>query len=404
MSDRGGVRVRGVAVPNGVGCDIGWGVSENRVEDVLPSSSLCEFLVAHEAPRFSRIPSGPGVYLFRDCHGSVLYVGKSKNLRARLRAHFRARGGEMRKKSALRNFAHTVAVRETNSHFAALLDEIELIHALRPRLNRQYARPERSAYLVVDFREPYPRLDLRHQVEPGPRYFGPVLLPRRLRVALDEVADAFRLRTCADPLPSAAEAQGCWRFQVKTCLAPCQGNVSPGDYGRHLLRALRLLTGSNDILRDWRSSLLSTHTSKNPQSWQRRLRRAAAVDRARRMLLLSRYSGDDAIIVQPGVDNSQVEVWAICRGDVARHMTLRPLSSPDRWFRQLWAVYSNPEEPAGFVGKQELDRRWGIYRWLRSREGRSSAVFVRDRDKADVRRDLTRLVRVVLASVQPRAL
>lgn len=369
------------------------GVSRNEIDGVFRSIFFMEFFVVCEAPGFSNFPRMPGVYAFRDRDGNVLYVGKSKNLRARLQSHFRDKGGEARKKSALRNLAFTVAAKATSSHFAAVLHEIEVIHALRPRLNQEYARPERYAYLAVDFRQPYPRLDLRHHVEAGPRYFGPVLLPRRLSIALEEVADAFALRTCGEPLPGAAQGQACWRYQVKTCVAPCQGNVSAGRYGRHLLRALRVLTGNNETFRQWKKSLLQKNTDHNPQSRERLRRRIAAVDRARRMLLLSRYQGDDAIVVQRCSNGRELEAWAIRRGDVALQLTIGWRDWPDKWFPRLWNVYSIPEEPATFVPKKDIDRRWAIYHWLRSKEGRSSAVFVRGREEEEVWWDLQSLVR-----------
>ncbi len=347
--------------------------------------------VTAEAPVFSTVPLGPGVYVFFDRDGAVLYVGKSKCLRKRLQSYFRPGAQERRKKSALRNLAASFAVEEMPSHFAALLREITLVQELAPRLNRQYRHPQRYAYFAVDFRQPFPRLEVRSEVEPGPRYFGPVLAPRRLAAALAEVADAFALRTCADPLPPAAEGQKCWRFQVKTCLAPCMGEVSAGTYGVRLLRALRVLTGGWESFHHWKHSLAGKGDG-NPQLSLRLERRLASVEKARRMLLLARYQGDDAIVVQACPGATGAEGWAVRQGDVAARADLR-LEDFDRGFARLWSVFDAPHREPQLVDKADLDRRWAIYRYLRSAEGQQWSVIVRGREREDVWWDVRALVR-----------
>lgn len=352
--------------------------------------------VAEEAPAFAGVPARPGVYVFFDQAGEVLYVGKSKCLRERLKSYFGAGTGERRKKSALRNFAVSFAVEETVSHFAALLREIELVRSLAPRLNRQYRYPERYAYLTVDFRQPFPRLAVANQVQAGPRYFGPVVAPRRLAVALAEVADVFALRTCEDPLPGPEEGKKCWRFQVKSCLAPCSGTVTPGAYGRQLLRALSLLTANRQRFSQWQRSQLAAAGTEDPQRNLRRSRRVASVDRARRMLLLSRYQGDDAILVEPRASGDGAEVWAIRHGEVAARAAMTTANF-DEQFARLWRVYETAESLPALVEKAELDRRWAIYRFLRSREGKKASVLVRGRERDEVGDDVHRLVCAVAA-------
>ncbi len=334
--------------------------------------------LAEHAPLFAAVPTKPGVYVFRDPSHAPLYVGKSKNLRRRLQSYFASRTPERRKAKMVQLFAASVTFELTGSDFAAMLRELELVQMLRPRFNRRMRHPERYAYVRIDFHAPFPRLTLTTELDEKGAFLGPFAARRRMRLALEEICDAFGLRTCADPLPGADRGRACWRYHIRTCSAPCLGKVTPGTYGRAVLQAMRTLTGSNQALRQWQQQRAQRAEALAFERARRLLERELRVRAAQRTLALSVRPGDDALILQPAVEPEHAVLWAIHRGDVARSVEI-PRPDLPRAFRDLWAVFAVTGRRVPFVNQAALDRRWIIYRWLRSDEGRLWSVRVRGR-------------------------
>ncbi|GIV04217.1 MAG: hypothetical protein KatS3mg015_3047 [Fimbriimonadales bacterium] len=354
--------------------------------------------VKEHAPRFACVPCVPGVYVFRDASGTPLYVGKSKHLRRRLQSYFCRRGSERRKATMVQLFATTVSLEFSGSDFAAMLRELELVHELRPRFNQRMRYPERYAYIGIDFRLSYPRLRLTTEPDSESVFLGPFAARSRMRAAVQEISDAFSLRTCPEPMPSAEEGKGCWRYHVRTCSAPCQGKVSSGTYGRALLQAVRTLTGSSHTLRQWRAQRAELVEQLAFERAQRLLERETRVRVAQRLLSLAVRRGDDAVVIQPSVNPDCVCLWAIRSGDIASHMEI-PHAELSAGVDQLWAVYSEPAPQVRFLPQADIDRRWIIYRWLRSDEGRVWSIPVRGRSLSALRAELE-----ALAHRLPRAL
>lgn len=352
---------------------------------------LQRLVVAQHAPLFRTVSSAPGVYTFYDGDGVPLYVGKSKSLRRRLQSYFGARPTERRKAKMVQLFASSVEVERTGSHFAALLREIELVQQLRPRFNRRLRYPARYAYIGIDFRAPFPRLDITTRPWSDGRFLGPFAARQRMRHALEEVCAAFGLRTCGDPLPSAAEGRRCWRYRLRTCLAPCQGQVTRGQYGRALLQALQTLAGSQEAVRRWQAERTQLAEALAFERAQRLLQREQRVRAAQKQLGISMWRGDDAFVIQPGLVPDSVSLWAIRDGDVAAVVSVAPKDALGA-FGSLYALFAQPRAALRFVSQTALDRRWVIFRWLRSGEGAAWSVPVRGRGRAAVEHHFAKIV------------
>lgn len=343
--------------------------------------------LTQHAPLFAAVPALPGVYVFRDRTEATLYVGKSKNLRRRLQSYFAARASERRKAKMVQLFAATVSIELTGSDFAAMLRELDLVQQLRPRFNRRMRHPERYAYIRIDFREAFPKFTLTTQPDETGVFLGPFTARQRMRYALEEICDAFGLRTCGDPLPSPEQGRGCWRYRVHTCSAPCQGNVAPGAYGRAVLHAVRTLTGSNLILRQWQLRREQLAEMLAFERARRLLRRETRVRTAQRLLALCVRQGDDAVILQPAVEPQHAVLWAIRSGDIAHSVEVHQRNLATA-FAELWRVFSASPARARFVGQTDIDRRWIIYRWLRTSEGKRWSIPIRSRPMGTVWEEL----------------
>jgi DNA polymerase-3 subunit epsilon len=216
---------------------------------VLALEDLLEFPTARASASFKkvhladRLPRCPGVYLFRDAAGRVLYVGKAKDLRARVRSYF---SGDGRAKVAdlLRELA-AVDHLPCASELEAGVREVRLIQQHRPRYNRRGRNPERYAYLKLT-RERWPRLSIVRKLLPdGARYLGPFTSTAQAELVKDAIEDALPLRRCTQAIGGRKRVSACMLLELRRCPGPCRGEADADQYAGHVATLARCLDGGD---------------------------------------------------------------------------------------------------------------------------------------------------------------
>lgn len=194
----------------------------------------------------SEIPAKPGVYMFRDRFGKVIYVGKARDLRRRLGNYFqpsRRRNGDAKLRSLI-NSIEEWSFQVVNSEDEALILESQLIKAYAPHYNILMRDDKRYLLLKVDLNEKFPTLNLARLRKPdNARYFGPFPHGSALKMTREFLLAHFGLRGCRDPEPNEETRKHCLKRLVKDCCAPCTGQVTPEEYRARLDQALAVLEG-----------------------------------------------------------------------------------------------------------------------------------------------------------------
>lgn len=200
--------------------------------------------ISFEPDRLNRLPAKPGVYLFTGARGEVLYVGKAKSLRARLKSYL-AKGNTLSiKTQELVRRAERVETMVVGSEAEALILEANLIKEHKPRFNIQLKDDKKYPYVKVTVGEPFPRAYLTRTVRrDGARYFGPFVSVGRVRQALEALKRAHYVRSCRYDLPGEAPARPCLDHDIGRCRAPCVGLQSQAGYSEMIDRLLAILTG-----------------------------------------------------------------------------------------------------------------------------------------------------------------
>ncbi len=197
------------------------------------------------------LPTAPGVYLFRDQRGEILYVGKAKALRPRVKSYFRRDPSHSVKTRELIRRVTSVDTIVVGSEAEALILEANLIKEHHPRFNIQLRDDKRYPYLKVTTQEPFPRVMVTREVrDDGARYFGPYTSVGPLRQALEVVMRLYTLRSCRYDLPRQAPDRPCLDHHIGRCLAPCVGLQSQESYGVMVREVLRILGGDTEALRE----------------------------------------------------------------------------------------------------------------------------------------------------------
>src|SRR6266536_1387729 len=199
-----------------------------------------------------RLPAKPGVYLFRDERGEVLYIGKAKSLRPRVRSYFQ-RSGETRAQIAqLPDRVTDVEVIVTDTEVEALHLEQNLIKRHRPPFNVRLRDDKSFPYIAVTVEDDYPRVMFtRDRHRRGVVYFGPYANAKKVRETLDVLNRVFQYRPCEGPQPGRHSGIPCLDYHIERCKAPCVGYVAKEEYRAIIDRVIEFLSGeTRPILRD----------------------------------------------------------------------------------------------------------------------------------------------------------
>jgi excinuclease ABC subunit C len=193
------------------------------------------------------LPARPGVYLFRDRRGEVLYIGKAKSLRPRVRSYFQ-RTPDMR--ATIQQLPERVADVEvivTQNEVEALHLEQNLVKRHRPPFNVRLRDDKSFPYIAVTVEDEYPRVMFtRERHRRGVVYFGPYANAKKVRETLDVLNRVFPYRPCEGPKPGRHSGIPCLDYHIDRCLAPCVGYVSKEDYRAIIDQVIEFLSGNTE--------------------------------------------------------------------------------------------------------------------------------------------------------------
>jgi excinuclease ABC subunit C len=216
--------------------------------------------------QLKRVPAKPGVYLFRNAAADVLYVGKAKSLRPRVRQYFQAGSSDTR--PGIRRMAGRVETIETivtQSEVEALHLEQNLVKRHRPPFNVRLRDDKSFPYIAVTVEDEFPRVMFtRERHRRGVVYFGPYANAKKVRETLDVLNRVFRYRPCEGPQPGRHSGIPCLDYHIDRCFAPCVGYISKEDYRELIDQVIEFLSGDDRPIR---------------RTLERRMRDAAAAER-----------------------------------------------------------------------------------------------------------------------------
>ena len=188
--------------------------------------------------KLSQLPESPGVYQMKH-GGEIIYVGKAVNLKNRVRQYFHASKDHTPKVQAMVSNIEDFDIILCDTELEALILECNLIKKYRPYYNILLKDDKQYPYIRIDLKQDYPRVELVRRVEKdGAKYFGPYIGATVVRDVLEVLHNSFPLRTCKHEFSFGHGMGGkhrpCIRYQMGLCLAPCTGNVMPGQYRQML--------------------------------------------------------------------------------------------------------------------------------------------------------------------------
>ncbi len=271
--------------------------------------------------RLRAVPEAPGVYLFRDRAGRVIYVGKALRLRDRLRSYFQESPPANPRLDDLRRAIFEFEIVRCANEAEALVLECNLIKHHRPRFNVKLRDDKNYLYLKIPVADRFPRVHYtRRVVSDGALYFGPYTSAQSLRSTVKSLRQLFPFRTCSDDI--FGQGQVCLDFHIRRCPGPCEGRISPEEYARRIQQVATFMEGrSSRLVTELEQEMFAAAERLEFERAARIRDRLRAMERiAERQKVIARTRDDEDIVAYAG-EGAQVyfEVACVREGKMVGH-------------------------------------------------------------------------------------
>ena len=274
------------------------------------------------------LPAAPGVYQFEDALGTPIYVGKSVNLRRRVRGYYYGGGPKDDRMALMVRLARGVQLHPAGTDLEARLEEADRIERFRPAFNKALKNRSKGWYIEVDWGAPFPRLRvISRPRRPRARHFGPYRGRRQPTEVVQLLEKILRLRSCAGAIRPDPEASPCLQHGIDQCTAPCVGLVGLDVYRAQVREAVRLLEDPErlrlvyDRMMRLRDRAAAAGGSDEMISWQRRLGWLEELD-SYRYALEKLWVDRSWLIVLPGPSETERVLLPVARGRVLKRRTV----------------------------------------------------------------------------------
>lgn len=197
-----------------------------------------------------KLPDNPGVYQMKNAFGEIIYVGKAKNLKKRVRQYFQSKNHIPKILAMIKNVSEFEYI-ITDNEVEALILEANYIKKYRPKYNTLLRDDKQYPFIKISFQEKYPRIyKVREVKKDGAKYFGPYPSAYAVNEIIDIIGNLYKLRKCSLKLDGTKKCQRpCMYYHINRCTAPCMGNVDIKEYKQEVNKAIDFLTGGEEIIK-----------------------------------------------------------------------------------------------------------------------------------------------------------
>jgi excinuclease ABC subunit C len=326
-----------------------------------------------------QLPSSPGVYIMRNARGNILYVGKSNNLKNRVRSYFASPQKLTPKTQLLVEKIHDFEYFVVTSDQEALILELNLIKRYWPPYNVLLKDDKTFPYLKIKTAEDWPRLYITRRLEQdGSHYFGPFASIQSLRRTLDVLKRVFPLRSCSRPVDAKKPVRPCLKHDLGYCPAPCAGRVTEIEYSRVIKQLVKFLEGKQDsVIRDIKKKMEAAAEGMNFELAARfrdQMRALESVAEGQQIAMKVRGE-QDAIAFATENDQACVQVFMIRYGKLIGRETFTLKGAGSEEPRQVMTSFikqfysASPYIPKLLVLQYPVEDQEIIENWLSGKKG-----------------------------------
>ena len=330
------------------------------------------------------LPTKPGCYLMKNADGSIIYVGKAINLRARVRSYFHASADAGRK---VRRMLFQLADIEwivVESELEALILEMNLIKKHLPEYNVRLKDDKRYPFIKVHWADPFPKVTVTRQHDAdGSRYFGPYTSVWAVHQTLDLLRKMFQYRTC-DRIITGQDERACLYYDIKLCTAPCIGCINQDDYRQMIDDLCKFLEGRTDpILSRLKADMARLSDNLDYERAAQLRDQIQSIERVveRQKIISNKDMNSDVIALARSNGDSCVQIFFIRNGRlIGREYFILEGTEDEKdgevvaqFIKQFYAKASYV--PAEVLLPNQLEEALIIQQWLNQKRGGKKVQF-----------------------------
>jgi excinuclease ABC subunit C len=338
--------------------------------------------------KLKNLPTSPGVYLFKDVQKRIIYIGKAKNLRNRVKTYFQTSHHPDSKTAALMAHVRDFDLIETHNEIESLILEANLVHENSPRYNIRLKDDKHFPYLKVTVDEMYPRIQIVRRLEKdGARYFGPYTSANSMRKTAQFLVHLFKVRNCRliIPHPKGRSYKVCLDYHIGRCGGPCEGFQTPESYRQNINSLLMALSGKTRDLIANLTSRMETASAEMKYEEAKQLRdqiEAIKNTMIKQHVDINQVTDQDIVAVARERADATAVVMQIRDGVLIgrQEFTLEILAddTDDEVLRTFLTQYYNhqPNLPDEIMLTEEIEEMKLLEDWLKEIKGSSVKILL----------------------------
>lgn len=335
--------------------------------------------------KLKELPDKPGVYLMKDEEGQIIYVGKAKNLKNRVRQYFQASAQHGLKVQTMVRKIHDFEIIVTDTEAEALILEFNLIQKHLPRYNIMLKDDKSYPYIKVTLQEDYPRIFMTRKVKKdGARYFGPFTSAAAVKQTIEAIEEVYILKQCNRHLDgSKTKERPCLNYFIGRCPGICTGTVDKKDYRRKIGQILEILKGRDKPLLDNLKASME-EASKNldfelAAKYRDQINGVKAIGEKQKISTLAEHDQDVIHYAMEGTDLC-IQVFNIRQGKMVGRQThmLEYFQEGDDFLNQFVKqyYYNRTAIPKEILLPYEIEDQKAMEDWLREKKGAKVSILV----------------------------
>ena len=332
------------------------------------------------------LPDKPGVYFFKSRTSEILYIGKAKSLRKRVRSYTYPSYKHSKRTRRLVRRIRSVDYTVCGSELEALLLESRLIKEHLPEYNITQRRLRNFPFVKITMNEDFPRVFVAWEIESdGARYLGPFASLAEAGETVGLIHRLFPTRQCERELPTRPQ-KACLNYHINRCLGPCTGKVDKADYRKMINSAIRLLSGQRDsLIRDMERDMKAAAANLRFEKAARLRDQISGIREAifRRQFRVNSVDNNNLIAIYPSRDIGSVEFFFIRKGGLVDQKKVSFPTQSDGELREtvmedIEKIFFNASEYGRrSLGPLEIDAMNIISRWLYRHRDDQSLIHIR---------------------------
>ena len=350
--------------------------------------------------KLNLLPDEPGVYYFLDKKGVVLYVGKAKSLKDRVRTYFHNENFTSRKITNMLKKAHDIVWEITETELSALLLESREIKRIQPPFNTMDKIYQEYRFIKLKIDDEFPRLEMTDAIESdGAEYYGPFKSAMLVQDVIRNIEKQFKLRKCDTIVSSKSKKEPCFYYHIEMCKSPCSGLVSYEDYRREFEAVQMFLSGySNGIIEQLESKMMEFADKLDFERAAQLKNNIYELKKVfeRQQTVSTSINKNDVVLVIPSSEREKTaEIFLIKTGKLVHQETFGRKAPLNNLFNTIIETYYQDSLFNLSFDQADVDELKIISAWVYRQNGKGNYIYIGNKTEKELLSDLEKAIRSI---------